>query len=44
MEIMARTLLESALIFGISGKIAKEQPVHILVCILAYTLFLCCWE
>ncbi|MDR3119936.1 MAG: putative ABC exporter domain-containing protein [Clostridiales bacterium] len=39
MEIVARTLLESALIFGISGALLKSDAVYILVCAAAYTLF-----
>ncbi|MDR1961276.1 MAG: putative ABC exporter domain-containing protein [Gracilibacteraceae bacterium] len=39
MEIMARTLFESALIFGIGGALIKAHPSFILICILTYTLF-----
>lgn len=39
MEIMARTLLESVLIFGIGGALVGAHPVYILVCVLTYTLF-----
>lgn len=39
MEIMARTLLESVMIFGIGGAIVRSNPENVLVCILTYTLF-----
>jgi hypothetical protein len=39
MEIMARTLLESVLIFGIGGALTGTPVVYILACILTYTLF-----
>jgi hypothetical protein len=39
MEIMARTLLESALIFGIGGALTGAGPAYILVCFLTYALF-----
>lgn len=38
-EIMARTLLESLLIFGIGGALVAANPVYILACFLTYTLF-----
>jgi hypothetical protein len=38
-EIVARTLLESVLIFGVGGAIASAHFTLILVCILTYTLF-----
>ena len=39
MEIMAQTLAESVLIFGIGGALIKAQPMYILVYIILYTLF-----
>jgi hypothetical protein len=39
MEIMAKTLIESVLIFGISGVIISANPALIILCVLAYTLF-----
>jgi hypothetical protein len=39
MEIMARTFLESVLIFGIGGALTGTPVVYILACILTYTLF-----
>jgi hypothetical protein len=39
MEIMARSLLESALIFGVSGALVGARPGYILVCFLTSTLF-----
>ena len=39
MEIMAKTLIESVLIFGICGILIKANPALIITCILTYTLF-----
>jgi hypothetical protein len=40
-EVMARTLLESVLIFGIGGSLVGAGFPYIAVCILTYTLFSC---
>jgi hypothetical protein len=39
MEIVARTLIENALMFGISGIILHSNILYVAVCITAYTLF-----
>jgi hypothetical protein len=39
MEIMVRTLIESVLIFGISGLLVQSDIMLILVCVTTYTLF-----
>jgi len=39
MEIMFKTLIESVLIFGISGVIIGANPLLIIACIIAYTFF-----
>jgi hypothetical protein len=39
MEIMARTLTESVLIFGVSGLLLRSGAPYILLCVAAYTLF-----
>jgi hypothetical protein len=39
MEIMLKTLIESVLIFGISGAVIGASPLMIIACIIAYTLF-----
>jgi hypothetical protein len=41
LEIMARTFLESVLIFGIGGSLVGADFAYIAVCILTYTLFSC---
>jgi len=39
MEIMTKSLIESALIFTISGIVIKEDPVFILVCVITYAIY-----
>jgi hypothetical protein len=39
MEIVARTLIESLLVFGTSGMLLQSHIVNILVCFVTYTLF-----
>ena len=39
MEIVARTLIENVLMFGIAGAILQANILYILVCIVVYTLF-----
>ncbi|MCL2243904.1 MAG: putative ABC exporter domain-containing protein [Treponema sp.] len=39
MEVMAKTLIESVLLFGISGILISANPALIVICILTYTLF-----
>jgi hypothetical protein len=39
MEIVARTLIENVLMFGVAGLILRTSILHIAVCIVAYTLF-----
>jgi hypothetical protein len=38
-EIVARTLIENALMFGIAGLILRSHILYIIVCIAVYTLF-----